>query len=241
MCDMRLDKFLTSQNICTRSEAKKLAREGRVSVNGIPAAKSDEKIDPERDTIEVDGAVVSYKKYLYIMMNKPEGVLSATNDKNTPTVLDILPDEYKRRGLFPAGRLDKDTTGLLIITDDGEFAHKMLSPKSGIYKRYIALLDKELSDYGKAELEKGVTLSDGTAYRPARIFFDNADKTTVTAEITEGKFHEVKNMFLYVGCEVLKLKRISIGGLELGGNLAEGESRLISEKELKAIFNGHIS
>lgn len=241
MCDMRLDKFLTSQNICTRSESKKIVRAGRVFINGTAAASSDEKIDPERDIIEVDGKVISYRKYIYIMMNKPEGVLSATTDKNTPTVLDILPSDYRRRGLFPAGRLDKDTTGLLIITDDGEFAHKMLLPKNGIYKRYIATLDKELSDEGKAMLEKGVTISDSTAYRPARIFFNDESRRTVTAEITEGKFHEVKNMFSYVGCEVVKLKRISIGGLELDGNLSAGEARLISEKELKAIFDSHIS
>ncbi len=239
---MRLDKFLSSQNICSRKEAAKLVREKRVAVNGVIAARSDMKTDPERDIIEVDGEAVAYRKYLYIMMNKPQGVLSASSDRSAPTVIDLLPDDLKRRGLFPAGRLDKDTTGLLIITDDGDFAHKMLAPKSEVYKLYRAQLDKPLSDKGKASLETGVTLADGTRFRPARISFNNEnDRTDVFAEISEGKYHEIKRMFAFVGCEVEKLQRIRVGNLSLDENLLPGEVRLISEKELKSIFSGHNS
>ncbi len=236
---MRLDKFLTSQNVCSRREASKLVREKRILINGKPAAKSDIKVDPECDMIEVDGASVAYRKFIYIMLNKPAGVLSASTDKNAPTVIDLLPDELCRRGLFPAGRLDKDTTGLLIITDDGDFAHRMLAPKSGVYKLYNALLDKPLSDEGKASLEAGITLSDGTSFRPARVSFKSEeDRSDVLIRITEGKFHEVKRMFAYCGCEVKKLRRLAVGELFLDEDLAEGEARLISDTELKKVFSG---
>lgn len=238
---MRLDKFLSSQNICSRKEAAKLAKEGRITVNGISAAKCDIKIDPDSDIIEVDGARVAYSKYIYIMMNKPKGVLSASTDKNAPTVIDLLPDEFRRRGLFPAGRLDKDTTGLLIITDDGDFAHRMLSPKSGVYKMYKAQLDLPLTDEGRKTLESGITLKDGTSFRPAVISFENDDRQNVYIRITEGKFHEVKRMFAYVGCEVLELERKCIGELFLDEDLLPGESKLISDLEIYNIFSGHIN
>lgn len=240
MNKLRLDKFLSSQNICSRKEAAKLVRLGRITVNGAAAAKSDIKIDEEHDIIEVDGTPVSYARFLYIMMNKPAGVLSASADKHAPTVIDLLPDELRRRGLFPAGRLDKDTTGLLIITDDGDFAHKMLSPKSGVYKLYRARLDKPLTSEGQEILEHGVTLPGGESFLPARISFENVDdKSCVLCEIMEGKFHEIKRMFAFVGCEVVQLERIRIGSLEIDKNLHSGESRLLSDRELKSIFNGH--
>ena len=239
---MRLDKFLTSQNICSRKEASKYAREKRLCVNGAVVKSADVKIDPESDIVSLDGENISYSEYVYIMLNKPGGVLSASNDKNAPTVIDLLSDDMRRRGLFPAGRLDKDTTGLLIITDDGEFAHRFLSPKYHVEKLYRAHLDRPLDDGGKASLEAGVTLSDGTKYRPAKIDFENEeDRTTVFVKITEGKFHEVKKMLAFVGCTVLQLERLRIGGLEIDKNLAPGEARLISEEELKAIFSGQNS
>ncbi len=234
---MRLDKFLTSQNICSRKEASKLVREKRVKINGKFAPKSDIKIDPEHDIIEVEGNIVAYSKFVYIMMNKPKGVLSASNDKNAQTVVDILPDSLKRRDLFPAGRLDKDTTGLLIITDDGDFAHKMLSPKSGVYKAYRALLDRPLSPEGQTSIESGVTLKDGTHYKPAIIsFYNENDRSDVVIRITEGKFHEVKRMFLSAGCEVTALKRLSIGSLTLDENLSPGDARSMTEAEKDLVF-----
>lgn len=235
---MRLDKFLSSQNICSRRDANTLTKKGRIKINGVLAAKADVKIDPECDTIEVDGVIIEYSKYLYIMMNKPQGVLSASNDKNAQTVIDLLPDDLRRRGLFPAGRLDKDTTGLMIITDDGDFAHRMLSPKSGIYKTYNAILDKPLSDDGQKSLESGVILNDGTAYKPAVIVFNKEnDRSDVLIRITEGKFHEVKRMFQSVGCEVTALKRLSIGGLSLDEKLQAGECRLLTDAEKKSVFS----
>lgn len=237
---MRLDKFLSSQGICSRKQAAKLVKDKCVKVNGVCASKSDIKINAERDIIEVGGEIVAYTKYIYIMMNKPKGVLSASADRNAQTVIDILPENLKRRGLFPAGRLDKDTTGLMIITDDGEFAHKMLSPKSGVYKLYLAELDCDLSESGKAALEHGITLNDGTEYRPAKISFENTNnRSRVLAEISEGKFHEIKRMFKAVGCEVLELKRLRIGNLFLDENLAGGEARLMSLNELKMVFSGN--
>lgn len=239
---MRLDKFLTSQNVCSRRDASKLAREGRIKVNGIAAANSDKKIDPDHDIIEVDGRTIAYSRYIYIMMNKPKGVLSASADKRAATVIDLLPEELKRRGLFPAGRLDKDTTGLLIITDDGDFAHKMLAPKSGVFKLYRALLDKPLTDEGKAALENGITLPDSTKFQPALVHFsESGDKKDVLIRISEGKFHEVKRMFAHVGCKVENLERLAIGNLFLDKNLLPGDVRLISLEELKTIFCGHNS
>ena len=142
----RIDKILSSQNIASRSEAKELIRKKKISVNGRIVLKPDEKFEPETDEISVDGKIISFKKYVYIMMNKPAGVLSASNDKYARTVIDLLPKEWQRKGLFPAGRLDKDTEGFILITDDGELAHKMLSPKSHVYKLYEAEVDRPLDE-----------------------------------------------------------------------------------------------
>lgn len=238
----RLDKILTSQGICSRKEAKSLVQKQKIKINGTVIRKSDIKIDPDSDIIEVDGLTVLYKRYVYIMMNKPSGVLSASTDKNAKTVIDLLPEEFKRRNLFPAGRLDKDTTGLMIITDDGDFAHRMLAPKNHVYKLYNAILDGNLNDSCIKTLEKGIVLSDGTQFKPARVSFpDTSDKTSVNIEICEGKFHQVKRMFEYVGFSVVKLKRIRIGSLELDNNLPEGCCRYLEDFELNCIFNGNNS
>ena len=145
----RLDKILSSQEICSRKEVKSFIKNRRIRINGEFVLKSDMNVDPENDIIEIDGELLDYRRFVYIMMNKPKGVLSASNDKNAATVIDLLPQEMKRKNLFPAGRLDKDTTGLLIITDDGEFAHNFLSPKKHVPKLYRALLDGELTDEKK--------------------------------------------------------------------------------------------
>lgn len=237
----RLDKILSSQGVCSRKEAKSLVLKQRIKINGELVRKSDIKINPDSDIIEIDGVKLSYMRYVYIMMNKPKGVLSASTDKHTQTVIDLLPQEYRRNGLFPAGRLDKDTTGLLIITDDGDFTHRMLSPKKHIYKKYRAWLDCELTTGGIAALENGVELEDGTYFQPAKISFANDDKTVADIEICEGKFHQVKRMFAYVGCEVQELKRLKIGGLSLDENLLVGECRYLTEYELISIFDGDIS
>lgn len=235
----RLDKILSSQGICTRKEAKKLCASGGVIVNGCTVKKSDTKIDPEKSEIVINGVRLEYKKYIYIMMNKPSGVLSASNDKHAETVIDLVPDEYKREGLFPAGRLDKDTTGLMIITDDGDIAHRMLSPKNHVYKLYRAELDAPFTDKMKETLESGITLDDGTVYKPARIKSVSSGKTTVEIEICEGKFHQVKKMFAYSGANVTKLKRLAVGGLFLDESLKEGDCRLLTDFELGLIFDSN--
>ncbi len=233
----RLDKILSSQGVCSRKDAKKLVAGGRIRVNGSAATRCDIKLDPFCDIITVDGAPLCYRKYLYIMMNKPSGVLSASTDPHAPTVTDILPAELTRRGLFPAGRLEKDTTGLLIISDDGDFAHRMLSPAKKVPKLYEAVLDAPLDNDGRYALEQGITLSDGTQFKPARISFPTSeDSATVHIEITEGKYHQVKRMFAFVEREVVHLKRLRIGGLALDNSLAEGECRELTQDEAFLVF-----
>lgn len=236
----RLDKILASQGICSRKEAKSLAANQRIKINGTVVRRSDIKTDPDNDIIEVDGVAVTYRRYVYIMMNKPKGVLSASSDKNARTVIDLLPEHFKRRDLFPAGRLDKDTTGLLIITDDGDFAHRMLSPKKHVYKLYNAVLDGELSDKQIKILENGIDLPDGTRFKPARVSIpDEKDRTSINIEICEGKYHQVKRMFEFVGLTVTELCRLRMGGLELDKKLTYGECRYLEDFELKHIFNEH--
>lgn len=239
----RIDKILSSQNIASRKEVSRLIKDGQVKVNGVLCKSSSEKYDENTAQIEVCGQAVDYKKNLYIMMNKPSGVLSASNDKNAKTVIDLLPENLLRRNLFPAGRLDKDTQGLLIITDDGDFAHKMLSPKSGIYKRYYAELDGEITEEMVKAFEKGIVFEDGVECLPAKlepIVSKNGRKDSGYVEICEGKFHQVKKMFISQGLKVTFLKRISIGMLTLDVNLPIGEARELTNLEKTLIFSSKI-
>lgn len=238
----RLDKILSSQEICSRKEVKAFIKNQRIKINGEAARRSDMKIDPENDIIEIDGEILNYQRFVYIMMNKPKGVLSASNDRNAETVIDLLPSEMKRKNLFPAGRLDKDTTGLLIITDDGEFAHNFLSPKKHVWKLYNALLDGEISDNKKKILENGIVLSDGTEFKPARVYInDENNRRNIEIEICEGKFHQVKKMFNFIGLNVVELRRLRIGSLFLDENLNEGESKYLTEFEISSIFHSNNS
>ncbi len=238
----RLDKILSSQGICSRKEVKNFIKNKRITINGIPPIKSDTKVDPQSDIIKIDGETLNYQKFIYIMMNKPKGVLSASTDRRAETVIDLLPENLRRKNLFPAGRLDKDTTGLLIITDDGEFAHNMLSPKKHVRKLYRAVLDGELTDDKKAVLENGITLSDGTIFKPAKVYInDENNRCEVEIEICEGKFHQVKKMFAFVGLTVTELNRLRIGELYLDENLRPSECRLMSGSEIQSIFRGNNS
>ena len=230
----RIDKILSSQNIASRSEVKDMIRKKRVSVNGKIVLKPDEKFEPETAEISVDGKVISFKKYVYIMMNKPSGVLSASNDRYAETVIDLLPKEMQRRGLFPAGRLDKDTEGFVLITDDGELAHKMLSPKNHVYKLYKAVVDKILTDEDVHAFEKGISLGKDD-FLPASMKI--LDEHTALVEICEGKFHQVKKMFNAVGANVIYLKRLRIGGVFLDENLSAGECRQLTENEISDILS----
>ncbi len=232
----RLDKIISTQTSYSRKEIKRLCRSGEVRINGIVCKESDIKLDPENDRVTVCGEEISYKRYVYYMMNKPKGVLSASNDRNALTVVDILPDEYKRKNLFPAGRLDKDTTGLLIITDDGDFAHRMLSPSKKVYKHYIATLDKPLGDDVKKRFEDGIVLADGTVCQKA--FFEKLSDNIALVQICEGKFHQVKKMFSACSYTVEELKRVRIGDLELDPNLEEGKARELTKCEKQLVFTG---
>ena len=232
----RLDKFLTSQNVCSRKEAGKLVRAGLVQINGVQAQSPAQKLEPGRDRVTAEGQEILYRQYLYIMMHKPAGVLSATEDRQAPTVLDLLPPALSRRGLFPAGRLDKDTTGLLIITDDGDFAHSMLSPKSHVYKLYRALLERPVSPEDINAFAGGISQG-GTAFAPAKLYaLPGEEANAAYVEIREGKFHQVKRMFQAVGNQVLELKRLKIGRLRLDPSLEPGQCKLLEAAETAAIF-----
>ena len=231
----RLDKFLASQGFGTRKAVGRLIRSGAVAVDGVSQRDPSAKVDPEAAQVTVNGIPVRYSKYLYILMNKPAGVLSATEDRRQKTVLDLLPEGLRRRGLFPAGRLDKDTTGLLLITDDGELAHKMLSPKSHVYKQYRAQLDAPVEEADIQAFAAGVAW-EGEQYAPARLWVEQ-DPRAAFVEIREGRFHQVKRMFQARGKTVLQLKRLKIGGLWLDSTLQEGECRLLTPQEIQAIFH----
>ena len=237
----RLDKFLASQNVGSRKDVQKLIRTKSVCVNGELCTKPETKIDENTDTVTVNGQAVNYRKHIYIMMNKPSGVVSATTDNHDKTVIDILPKEYQRKGLFPAGRLDKDTEGLLIITDDGDFAHRMLSPKKHVEKTYIAKLDKPVTNETIKCFEDGIIFADGTECMPAKLeIVSDCDEMTAKVTICEGKFHQVKKMFLCCGINVVHLQRISIGNLYLDSKLPIGSCKLLTNLDKELIFIGNI-
>lgn len=236
----RIDKILVSQGIGSRREVQKRIKSGEVTVNGEIIRKPEFKANAENDEIAVLGKVLNYSEHIYIMMNKPAGVVSASQDNHDKTVIDILPDEYKRKGLFPAGRLDKDTEGLLIITDDGDFAHRMLSPKKHVDKQYIAQLDGEITEKTIQKFKQGIIFADGTKCLPAKLEIYNNDKKTGLVRISEGKFHQVKKMFISCGLNVVHLQRISIGGLYLDGNLPIGGCKLLTNLDKKLIFVGNL-
>lgn len=231
----RLDKIISSQGKYSRSEVKKLVRTGLVLLNGEKVKSADVKADAERDTISVNGEVISYKKHIYIMLNKPQGVVSATDDPVHKTVIDLVPPSLFRQGLFPAGRLDGDTTGFVLITDDGDFAHRILSPKNHIMKTYRATLDHTLTDEDIKAFTEGIELRDGTLCLEAQVKMLSEEPPVAEVKIHEGKYHQVKRMFAALGNKVIALKRVQMGGLELDGRLKEGECRELTPDELKAV------
>lgn len=233
----RLDKLLCSQGTLTRSEAGRLVRGGRVTVDGVVCRDPSRKLDGEKQAVTVDGRAINYARYVYLMLNKPSGILCVSRDPKAQTVIDLLPEEYRRRGLFPAGRLDKDTHGLVLITDDGEFAHELLSPRHHVPKRYHARLDKPLTDAAAQAFRDGPTLEDGTECLPAQVtVLERSDTPLVEVVIYEGKYHQIKRMFAAVGCQVIWLKRYAMGGLELDGNLSEGQCRPLTAAEKACII-----
>lgn len=229
----RLDKLIASRGEYSRREVKRLVKEGRVLVDGRPARSADEKADPA--TIMVDGQPLEYTQYTYIMLHKPAGVLSATEDSRKETVLDLLEPPLRRRGLFPVGRLDRDAEGLLLLTNDGPLAHRLLSPKHHVEKEYLAVLDGPVGEEDREAFARGLSLGELQCL-PAGLTWEE-DPTTVLVTLHEGKFHQIKRMFRSRGRTVLYLKRIRMGTLLLDPHLAKGEYRYLSDKELEDLLN----
>lgn len=225
----RIDKIIASQGQYSRKEVKALIAKGRIAVDGRIVSSSSEKADPMTMLLTVDGKPLEFKRNLYLVLNKPKGYVSATEDREHPTVLELVPQEYRGRDLFPAGRLDRDTTGLMIITDDGVLAHNILAPKKHVPKRYHVELDIPVTEEMRLGFSEGVMLNDGVC--KAADLIKTGEKT---AEVTlrEGRYHQIKRMFGCFGAEVLELKRLGMGGLTLPEDLAEGECREMSEEEL---------
>lgn len=229
----RLDKQLASTGRWSRSEVKRLVREGRVLVDGRVAVSAEEKCDAESASITVDSEAVCLRQFVYVMLNKPAGVLSATEDGQGRTVLDLLPREYQKRGLFPVGRLDKDTEGLLLLTDDGSLAHDLLSPKKHVDKLYFARVEGALDDADCVAFAEGMTLGDGLHCLPAVLRIVAPDEALVT--LHEGKFHQIKRMFAARGKPVVYLKRLAMGPLTLDEGLTPGEWRELTDAEEKML------
>ena len=247
---MRLEKFLTEMGKGSRSQVKELVRKGRIQVNGQTVKSADTKVDPEKDAIFLDSAAVNYARMEYFMLNKPSGTVSATEDGRYPTVISLIGDAL-RRDLFPVGRLDLDTEGLLLITNDGALAHELLSPKKHVDKVYLAYIEGTLPKDAAEQMKSGVILEDGVRTRPAELVClsreegeqllgrvpeeDFANAVPVTLTIHEGKFHQVKRMFETLGCRVVFLKRLSMGTLRLDPALLPGEYRPLTPKELAGL------
>ena len=228
----RLDKIISNYTRFTRSEVKKLVKEKRVKVNNKLVLKSDIKVDANLDIITVDNETIKIKENIYLVLNKPKGVITATEDKKSDTVLDLISEEYIIRNIFPVGRLDKDTTGLLILTNDGVFAHNITSPNKNKRKVYIATIDKPITEEMIKGFEKGVILNDGEC-KPAKL--EKIDENVAQITITEGRYHQIKRMFGCFGAKVIDLKRIQIGKFKLPDNLKEGEYRELTDTELSDI------
>ncbi len=233
----RLDKIICSQTMQSRRETDGLIRRGQVTVNGAVCRDPKRKIDPEAEVITVAGKPLTFSRFVYYMLNKPAGILCVSRDPKAKTVVDLLKPEDRRRDIFPAGRLDKDTHGLVILTNDGDLAHRILSPKNRIWKRYCAVLDGPIGEKEIAAFKKGVTLADGTPCLPAELtVLEGGEKPLVEITICEGKFHQIKRMFGTVDRGVDWLKRYSIGGLQLDEELGECEYRSLDTPEISLLF-----
>ena len=232
----RLDKIIASTGRWSRREVKALVRQGRVLVDGIPARSAEDKADPERTEIMVNGEEIGYRRFTWIMLNKPAGYLSATEDGRGLTVLDLLPPELKKQGLFPVGRLDKDTEGLLLLTNEGGLAHDLLSPRHHVEKVYYTRVAGHLTEEDCRAFAAGMTLDDGLVCQSAGLEILSAgEESEAHVTLREGKFHQVKRMLAFLGKPVLYLERIQMGNLTLDPALARGEFRLLTESEEKML------
>lgn len=235
----RLDKLISSQGTYTRKQAQQLIKDGLVKVDGITVRDRGFHIDPDVNSVILDGKEFAVEKFVYLMLNKPKGVVSATNDRSQKTVVDLVPDELKKRNLFPAGRLDMTTTGFVLITDDGDFAHRILSPKNHIEKTYEARLAESVTEEQLRMVADGIVLKDGTECLPAKLkILEDGDNPLVEIKICEGKYHQIKRMFAAAGNGVIELKRTKMGKLSLDEALPEGECRRLNEAEVALISEG---
>ena len=229
----RLDKIISATGKKSRREVKLLVKQGRILVDGVPASAPEMKVDPAVSEILLDGENIGYQRFTYIMLHKPAGVLSAVEDKRQKTVLDLLPEELQRRNLSPVGRLDKDTEGLLLLTNDGELTHRLLSPRHHVDKVYYARVDGRLEEADCAAFAAGITLGDGLECMPAGLEILSDSEALVTLQ--EGKFHQVKRMLAFCGKPVVYLKRLSMGPLRLDESLQPGDFRHLTEDEEKML------
>ncbi len=237
MPKLRLDKFLRAQGIATRSEIKDLIRKGMVLINNNVVKDPATHLITESDIVKVNGEQICYKEFVYYMLNKPKGIITATEDRDTKTVLDLFPEQIKRRDVFPVGRLDKDTEGLLIVTDNGTFAHDLLSPKKHVTKLYEAVLDRYPGERAIKAFEEGVDIGDYIALPAGLKYISIANPVIAHVEIYEGKFHQVKRMFKAVGATVIELKRLRMGEVWLDESLKPGEYREMTEEEISLLTN----
>ncbi|KAB2329321.1 pseudouridine synthase [Bacillus mesophilum] len=235
---MRIDKMLANLGYGSRKDVKKLLKNGSVTINEVAVKDGKQHVDPENDIVLIHGEQVEYKEYIYLMMNKPQGVISATEDTRHETVIDILEAEDVVFSPFPVGRLDKDTEGLLLLTNDGQLSHKLLSPKRHVPKTYFAVINAEVTEEDQEAFKKGVILDDGYETKPAILKILKSGLTSdIELTITEGKFHQVKRMFEAVGKRVMYLKRMSMGPLELDPSLELGEYRELTDEELELLLS----
>ena len=235
----RIDKILSNLGYGTRKDLKKIVKNGMVQVNGITIKDSAMKVDPEKDKIVINGEEIFYREFIYLMMNKPAGVISATFDNNDETVIDLLEVEHQVFEPFPVGRLDKDTVGLLLLTNDGDLNHRLISPKWKVDKVYFAKINQKVTEEDIEKFKHGITLDDGYRCKEAILEIQKASEegSEIVLTIQEGKFHQVKRMFEAVGKKVTYLKRIEFGTLPLDEDLEEGEYRELTEGEI-AILKG---
>lgn len=230
---IRLDKYLADMGVGTRSEVKKLIRQGKVKIDDVVIKSPEMKLDADIQKVSIEGQELIYETYEYYMLNKPAGYVSATTDSKDKTVLDLITDK-KRKDLFPVGRLDKDTEGLLLITNDGDLAHRLLSPKKHVDKLYYAKVAGVVTEDDKFAFAKGVIIGEGEVTKPAVLEIIKSDSISeIYLTIQEGKFHQVKRMFEAVGKKVIYLKRLSMGTLKLDENLKLGEYRTLTKEELE--------
>ncbi len=235
---MRIDKFLSDAGVATRKESSKAAKCGGITVDGAVIKDPSKHIDPEKNILTFYGREIVYRKFTYIMLNKPAGYVSATDDKSLPYVTELLPDELRRQDLFPVGRLDRDTVGLMILTNNGPLAHSLLSPKKHVSKVYRFTAAEPLVFGAEEQFENGVTLADGYECKSARLSL-SADRLSGEITLTEGKYHQIKRMIASTSNRVTSLERITFGGIMLDVSLARGEWRFLTPDEIEILENAN--